>query len=163
MVAEERSAQGGGEYPGADLAYDIAVEAYRLSERRWDAVHRRIDALLTFVTTITVAAFVAIEALVDTVGLDSPLLIAAGSCYLVNVALLLGARSLGSIAQLTPAALNGEWLSLEERDFRLRVFYWSARDNAQALRLISLKHRIALVATMLVFAEAALLLLGITL
>ena len=136
-----------GEYPGTDLAYDIAVASYSLSERRWDAIHQRIDVLLSFVTTLTVAAPVVAAAVLESPDFASPLLFAAGAVYLALVLVALVARSTGSLRQLSPKRLYEGWLQLEETDFKRRMIYWSGEHADEARKQAYCK---TLAATLLV-------------
>ena len=136
-----------GEYPGTDLAYDIAVASYSLSERRWDAIHQRIDVLLSFVTTLTVAAPVVTAAVLDEPDLESPLLLAAGATYLALVLVALVVRSTGSLRQLSPKRLYEDWLQLEETEFKRRMIYWAGEHADEARKQAYCK---TLAATLLV-------------
>ena len=122
------------QYPGTDLAYEIAVESYSRAERRWDAVHQRIDALLSFVTTVTVAAPVVAAALLESPDFKSPLLIAAGAVYLALVIGALSVRSMGSLRQLSPQLLYEGWLHLDEAEFKRRLIFWAGVHADQARR-----------------------------
>ena len=136
-----------GEYPGTDLAYDIAVASYSLAERRWDAVHQRIDVLLSFVTTVTVAAPIVAAAILEKPDFESPLLFAAGAVYLALVLVALVVRSTGSLRQLSPKRLYEGWLQLEEADFKRRMVYWAGEHADEARKQTYSK---ALAATLLV-------------
>lgn len=135
------------EYPGTDLAYDIAVSSYSLSERQWDAAHQRIDVLLSFVTTVTVAAPIVATAVLDSPDFRSPLLIAAGGVYLGFVVAALIVRSFGSLRQLSPKLLYDGWLHLDEAEFKRRMIFWAGQHADEARRKTYLK---ALAATLLV-------------
>lgn len=149
--------EGGSQYPGADLAYGVAMAAYDMAQRQWDSVHQRIDVSLSFVTTVTIATPVAGEAVLTSPNFSSPALIAAGALYLLVVALALVARSFGSITQISPTELHENWLHLEGDEFRRRAIYWSGRHNDAARTLIGRKHLAANLMALLFVLEALLL------
>ena len=123
-----------------DLAYGIALSAYALAQDRWESVHRRIDTLLSFVTTATIAAPVAAEATLDgRPDFSSPLLISAGAVYLVVVVIALVARSFGSIVQISPRELHDQWLDLDETEFMRGILDWLGRHNERARKLTARK------------------------
>ncbi len=146
------------EYPGTDLAYDIAVESYSLAERRRDAVHQRIDVLLSFVTTVTVAAPVIVASVFEEPNFNSPLLIAAGVVYLLLVVGALGARLVGSLRQISPKLLYERWLHLEEPEFKRRMIYWAGEHADAARKLTNLKALVATILAVLFVVEGALFL-----
>ena len=157
-MAEERSAQGGGEYPGADLAYDIAVESYALAERRRDAAHQRIEVFLSFVTTVTVAAPVVVASVFTDPDFRSPLLLAAGGLYLGIVVLSLVARPLGSLRQISPKLLYEGWLHLDEADFKRQMIYWAGEHADEARQRTWLLAQLANTMVILFVAEGTLFL-----
>lgn len=146
------------EYPGTDLAYDIAVESYSLAERRRDAVHQRIDVLLSFVTTVTVAAPVIVASVFEEPNFNSPLLIAAGVVYLLLVVGALGARLVGSLRQISPKLLYERWLHLEEPEFKRRMIYWAGEHADAARKVTNLKALVATILAVLFVVEGALFL-----
>ena len=145
-MADEREAAAAAEYPGVDLAYDIAVQSYDLAERRWDGVNQRIDVFLSFVTTVTVAAPIVATAVLNNPDFRSPLLIAAGSVYLGLVVIALVVRSLGSLREISPKLLYEGWLHLDEDEFKQRLIFWAGQHADEARRKT---YRKALAATFL--------------
>ena len=83
----------------------IATTAYATAQQRRDSVHQRIDVLLSFVTTVTVAGPVVAAAVLENPTFDSPLLIGAGAMFAIVVATGLVARVLGSLQQVSPKEL----------------------------------------------------------
>lgn len=158
MVAEERSANAGAEYPGVDLAYDIAVQSYDLAERRRDASHQRIDTLLSFATTVTVAVLVIAISVLEQPDFNSLWLWGAGGAYALLVLIALAAKVLGSLRQISPKLLYKQWLHLEEHEFKLQIIYWAGQYTDEARRMTNWKTTAATVMTVLFVAEAALFL-----
>ena len=131
------------EYPGTDLAYDIAVESYALAERRRDAVHQRSEVFLSFATTVTVAAPVVVASVFADPDFRSPLLLAAGGVYLALVVLALVVRPLGSLRQISPKLLYEGWLHLPPAAFKRQMIYWAGVHSDQARRRTWLLAQIA--------------------
>ena len=140
------------------LAYDIAVESYALAERRRDAVHQRIDTLLSFVTTVTVAALVVVVSVFENPDLRSPLLWAAGAVYASLVLAGLTAKSWGSLRQVSPKLLHEQWLYLDEAEFRRRMIYWAGEHADEARNVTIRKATVATGMAVLFVAEGALFL-----
>ena len=145
-----------GAYPSVGLAYEIALNSYEQAEQRWDAVHHRIDLLLSFVTTLTVAAPVAAEAVLGDPDFSSPLLFAAGSAYIAVVAIALLMRGSGSILQVSPKELYERWLHLDEVEFKIRIIYWAGAHFDHARRLTYRKVQAANAMALLFILEALL-------
>ena len=140
------------------LAYDIAVESYALAERRRDAVHQRIDTLLSFVTTVTVAALVVVVSVFENPDLRSPLLWAAGAVYLLLVLCALIAKSVGALRQISPKLLYEQWLHLDEHEFRRRMIYAAGEYADEARKVTIRKSTVATGMAALFVAEGALFL-----
>lgn len=140
------------------LAYDIAVESYALAERRRDAVHQRIDTLLSFVTTVTVAALVVVVSVFENPDLRSPLLWAAGAVYLLLVLCALIAKSVGALRQISPKLLYEQWLHLDEHEFRRRVIYAAGEYADEARRTTLWKTRAETAMAVLFVTEGTLFL-----
>ncbi|MDE2670056.1 MAG: hypothetical protein OXI51_10425 [Chloroflexota bacterium] len=140
-----------------DLAYGIALSAYSSSLQQWESVHRRLDALLSFVTTVTIAAPVAAQAVLEDPDFTSPLIILAGALYVVIVFIALVARSFGAILQLSPQELHESWLDLDEDEFKAGVLDWSATHNSRSRVLVTRKNFAAHVMAALFVCEALLL------
>ena len=139
-----------------DLAYEVALSAYVSAREQWESVHRRLDALLSFVTTVTIAAPVAAEAVLDDPDFGSPLTITAGALYVAIVLLALVARSFGAIRQISLRELNDQWLHFGEDEFKRGIIVWAGVHNNQAQVLIGRKNLAANVIAVLFVAEALL-------
>ena len=157
MSADEARPVEPADYPGVALAYDIAVESYALAERRRDAVHQRIDTLLSFVT-VTVAALIVVVSVFENPDLRSPLLWAAGGAYAVLVLIALTAKSVGALRQISPKLLYERWLHLNEHEFRLQMIYWAGEHANEARRMTHRKARAVTAMTVLFLVEGALFL-----
>ncbi len=114
--------------------------------------------LLSFVTTVTVAAPVVAAAILDDPGFNSPLLIGAGAIFAVVVTIGLVARLLGSLQQISPKELYERWLHYEEAEFRERVIFWSGEHNDGARKLTYRKELAAGAMIVLFLAEGMLFL-----
>ncbi len=137
-----------------DLAYEVALSAYVSAREQWESVHRRLDTLLSFVTTVTIATPVAAQAVLDDPDFSSPLLIGASTLYALIVLIALIARSFGAIRQISPRELHEQWLHLDGREFKLGIIDWSGRHSEQAQRLIARKSFAANFMALLFVTEA---------
>ncbi len=158
MDADETPQAGPADYPGVPLAYEIAIASYTLAERRRDAVHQRIDTLLSFATTVTVAALVIAVSVLEQPDFNSPLLWAAGVVYAVLVLSALTARLAGSLRQISPKLLYEQWLHLEEHEFKRQMIYWAGEYADEARKVTNWKAAAATGMAALFVAESALFL-----
>ena len=139
------------------MAYDIALGSYVSVREQWESVHRRLDTLLSFVTTVTIAAPVAAQAVLDHAGFESPMVVSAGAVYVVIVLIALIARSFGAVQQISPRELHENWLNYAEEEFREGIIDWAGEHNDHAHVLIGRKNLAANVMALLLVAEALLL------
>lgn len=139
-----------------ELAYGIALSSYVSAREQWESVHRRLDTLLSFVTTVTIAAPVAAEAVLDEPDFSSLLIVSAGAVYLLIVLIALIARSFGAIQQISPRELHANWLQYTEEEFREGIIDWSGDHNDHAQVLIDRKNLAANVMALLFAAESLL-------
>ena len=139
------------------MAYDIALGSYVSVREQWESVHRRLDTLLSFVTTVTIAAPVAAQAVLDHADFESPIVVSAGTVYVVIVLIALIARSFGAIQQISPRELHENWLNYAEEEFREGIIDWAGEHNDHAQVLIGRKNLAANVMALLFVAEALLL------
>ena len=144
-----------------ELAYAIAVDTYASAREQWESVHRRLETLLSFVTTVTIAAPVAAEAVLDDPDFGSPLIITAGAIYLLVVLIALVARSFGAIRQISPRELSQQWLRLEEDEFRRGIIGWAGEHSDEAQTLIDRKNLAANVMALLFVTEAVMVTLWV--
>ncbi len=140
-------------------AYDIASRSYSYSQQAWDGANHRLDALLSFLTTVTIAVPVAVEAVLADP--DSPFLVAAGAVYLASVLLALVARSRGSLIQISPKELHDNWLYLDEFDFKTDLIYWAGEHGDAARKVLYRKAQAANLITAAFAGEALLFLIWI--
>lgn len=139
------------------MAYGIALSSYVSVREQWESVHRRLDTLLSFVTTVTIAAPVAAQAVLDDPEFDSPLVITAGALYVAIVLIALIARSFGAIRGISLRELNDEWLQLGEDAFKRGIIGWAGIHNDEAQVLIGRKNLAANAMALAFVAEALLL------
>ena len=132
-----------------ELAYGIAITAYGTAQQRRDSVHQRIEVLLSFVATVTAAALFAAEVVLDAPHFTSPLLIVAGSLFVVVLTVGLVARVVGSLQQVSPQELYDRWLHYGDLEFRRRIIYWSGQHNDRARKVTYRKERAADAMTLL--------------
>lgn len=144
-----------------DLAYGIAISAYASAQQRRDSVHQRIDVLLSFVTTVTVAGPVVAAAVLIAPAFGSPLLIGSGAVFAAIVVVGLVARLLGSLQQVSPKELHDGWLHFEEGEFKQRIIFWSGEHNDRARQLTYRKEVAAAAMTILFLIEAVLFLVWV--
>lgn len=139
------------------MAYGIALSSYVSVREQWESVHRRLDTFLSFVTTVTIAAPVAAQAVLDDPEFDSPLVITAGVLYVTIVLIALIARSFGAVRGISLQELNDEWLQLDEDTFQRGIIGWSGIHNDEAQVLIARKNLAANVMALAFVAETLLL------
>jgi hypothetical protein len=94
-VKEEFKVDDPQEFPGVELAYPLALSAYDTMQKRMDIVENRLQTLIAFATTLTLAFIAA----VSSKGFDfhSRLFYAAIALYIAGVCVGFGARLWGSL------------------------------------------------------------------
>lgn len=151
-VAAHKVNQTDPEYPGTDLAYELAVDSYEPLIRRLDVIDGRLQAIMSFAaTTIAVIPSVAST---RNLSFRSPWFWIA----FVSAGLVIGlgshARHKGEIKLIHPSKLYQKWLNYQPDKFKLTFIYWAGQHWELNNNLNTWKWRWSVAITILFFLEA---------
>ena len=140
------------EFPSVDLAYPIAVASYEVAAKRLDTVDGRLQTILAFIVTVSLA----VPSVAGGRGLPfgSAWFYTAVGVFLAAVALGTYARLAGKLRVLKPSNLYEGWLDLPEWTFKKDMIYFAGEDFVKNLRLVNFKWKCSVVVTILFVAEA---------
>jgi len=101
---------------GLELAYPLALESYKLAERRMEVVEKRLQDLLAFAISATLGI---IAVCAGKLNLNSPLFILAMLCGIAGIAIGVWARLVGGLMFIAPKKLYERYLVKSDSDFKL--------------------------------------------
>ena len=114
------------EFPSIELAYPLVQEAYKTTKERFDAVEKRNQTIIAFVTTLALAA-VTLAGSKQAPPLTVSLVIAVLS-YLTMVIVGIYAQVKGDLKLPDPSLLYQKSLGLPPIEFQQRFIYWAGED-----------------------------------
>ena len=147
-------------YPSLDLAYEYVLPSHDWAIRRLEAVEQRIDNLMTFAITVTVAltaSSIALAGLADKPVppvLDEPGYIAI-ALFLIVIIWGMFVRQAGEIAVIDPKVMFNYYLTKSPAEFRKDVLYYAGEVLHQNERTIRRKSWGANIMTVLFVIEIA--------
>lgn len=139
------------QYPGVDLAYDIALNSYEWATKRFDAIDARIQTILGVGISLTLA--VPVAASTFKLSLNNPFFIGGMLFFLLGLALGTHARLMGEIKLLTPRVLFEKWLRFDAAEFKKNFIYFAGEHMEQNVGVIAAKHRLLVIVTLIFFLE----------
>lgn len=103
-------------YPSLDLAYEIALESFRIGERRFDGSGERAERLLSLIVAVNAVGMPLLASKGATIG---TIWIVVAVCLLAGaMGLAMCARSAGKFTTLSPGELREKWLTLPQDRFK---------------------------------------------
>ena len=149
------------QWPAVPLAYEFVRPSYDWAMNRINAVVGRIQTLLVFVASFTVAGPALIASLADDIGFTSGWFIAGLGVFLVNAVIGTLAKTWGGITLLSIERLHEDWLHHSEWEFQIRAVDWAGRHFRQNMSVVNMKGRVATGMTALFLVEAVLFLVWV--
>jgi hypothetical protein len=143
--------EGKEKYPGIDLAYKFAVESYEWAAKRYDSMDSRIQSLLGFGMTLTLAVPVAFSAL--RLNINGWWFIGAACLFIIALCVGIYARLTGELTIITPQMLYEKWLHLPEWEFKKNLIFFSGQHMNKNRDTLKRRHCLAVVATFIYFLE----------
>lgn len=132
------------EFPSLEIAYDLVVPSHDWAIRRFEATNRRIDNLITFIVTVTLAIVTGAIAIAGSS--DRPFTLfpdttgyIALSIFLLIMFAGMYIRQMGSLAILDLMTLYRHFISLPKGEFRGRVFFQAGKNLSENQSLIQRK------------------------
>ena len=127
------------QYPSVDLAYDFVKPSYDWMITRLEAINSKIQGLLMFSATITVAIPIIAKSTFDNISFSSIWFILAMAVFIYLVVIgILGMR-MGSIVLPHPQIIYDKYLYCSHWEFKQRTIYWAGEHFQENKALISKK------------------------
>jgi hypothetical protein len=141
------------EYPSVELAYEFVKPSYDWMLSRIEAINSRIQMLLTFATTVTVAVPIFAKAVFDGIHFNSGGFYGAISCYvLLGISGIFGMR-LGMVRLVHPMNLYRKWLHKSLWEFKKDTIYFAGEDFEDNKKLIDGKSHFRDIMTLFLLFE----------
>jgi hypothetical protein len=145
----EKNAQ---DYPGVELAYPLALDGYEVMQKRMDAVENRLQTLIGFATTLSLALFAAVSG--KSLDFHSRLFYAAIALYASGVSVGYCARLWGSLQLFDPSKAYRESLRWSEWEFKKNAIFLAGQAFTANRRVVNSKGWLTAVAATLFLSEA---------
>lgn len=145
------------EWPGLEPAQAFVLPSYQWAIARVDAADSRLQTLMTFVATVTLAIPTLSRGFASAISFSSPWLIAALAVAIWIVFDGLLARTRGALAIVNPMALYNESLKLKKWEFQRDALYHAGKHLQKNVTLVESKAAAVSRMTWLFFLEVALL------
>lgn len=146
-------------YPSVGLAYQIAVASYESAVKRLDAIDGRIQTILAFIASVTVA----VPSIGGTRGLHFNCVWFILAMIFTGLAIVLGiyARLTGDIQLLNPARFYDGWLHFSEWEFKKNFIHCAGVDFTTNTSLVQRKWKYMVWVIILFLLEAMCLLVWV--
>ena len=146
-------------WPGVEFAYELAMGSYDLIGQRLDAANARIQALLGFVATTTLAAPVIVRSIQSDASFDSLWFIAAIGLAISTLCTGIVAIQFGSLVAFSPTILYEKWLEWPDWEFKKNAIFWAGRHFETNSQLLDRKFWATTALMTMYFAETGSLLI----
>lgn len=141
------------QFPSVELAYEFVKTSYDWMLSRIEAINSKIQGLLTFATTVTVAMPIFAKAVFDGIDFHSGWFYGAIIAYaLLAITGIWGMRK-GSIRLVHPKNLYDGWLAKSPWTFMKDTIYWAGEDFEDNKKLIEGKSLYRDIMTVLLLVE----------
>lgn len=135
-----------------ELAYPLAIEAYKEAERRMDVIEKRLQDVLAFAVTITLGM---IGLLAGKIELRTPFFYVAMLLCLLGLSIGLYARLSGGLALISLTKIYDHYLIFTASKFKLAAVENAGEDSAINAQTIRNKANLTAFAAFIFLAEGA--------
>lgn len=132
------------EYPSLEIAYELTVPSHDWAIRRFEATNRRIDNLMTFIITVTLA--IGASAIAIAGSSDKPVNLfpdqtgyVAISSFFITIFAGMYIRQVGKLAILDLMVLYRSHIKLPKEQFRGHVLFQAGKNLSENQCLIDRK------------------------
>jgi hypothetical protein len=140
------------EYPSVELAYPIAIGSYDTAIKRLDALDSKLNTLLTFAVSVSLAVPVLANA--KNLSFRSSWFITAAVAFVLGVGVTTFARLNGSLNLLDPRVIYDSYLDLDHWNFKRHTIDWAGDNWRHNQKLINRNANLGSVAATLFALEA---------
>jgi len=158
----QESKQAENQWPSVGLAYDFVKPSYDWLQNRLDAVNTRIEFLLTFASSVTVAVPVFVKVLFSDIGFGSLWFIAAIVAFILCAIVGIMGRNYSDLMLISPQKLYEKWLSRSEWEFKKDAIYFAGQHFQHNTSLVKKKDKFAILMSVLTVAEIIFIVLWVT-
>jgi hypothetical protein len=146
------------EFPAVKLAYPLAMESYKTARERFDAMEKRGQSFIAFVTTVALA-IVAIVAKDKKLSFVSIWCILATLTYITAIIFAIMSQTSGKLILPNPKLLREKTLGWSEWEFQNNLIDWAGKHYEHNLEQINKRWK--MVNGVITFGFATLLLLAV--
>ena len=139
------------------MAYEFVIPSYQWLLQRLTAIEGRIQTLLGFAATITVAAPIFASAFVPGIELESIWFILAVVAFAGVLVVGVVALGWGYLELVSPSQLYEKWLHYEPEDFKRNMVHFAGKDFGHNRRLVNVKAWAAILMSCLLLVEVVFL------
>jgi hypothetical protein len=105
-------------YPAVDTAYDFVLPSYQLLTTRFEAADTRLTTLLTFASTVTLAAPIFGKTVQPDIGFAAPAFVCGIVCFVVAAVIGVIGRVSGNLVLPDPMVIYEKSLHRSEWEFK---------------------------------------------
>ncbi len=140
------------EFPSVELAYPLAVASYESASKRLDSVDGRLQTILAFIVTVSVA----IPSIASGRGIpfQSYWFYASFFFFVSGIGVGIWARLYGNVRLITPTNLFQDWLRDSKWQFQKDMIYHAGQDFDANMKLVNQKWRCSVAVTLLFVLQA---------
>ena len=141
-------------FPAVEFVYPLAIASYEVMQKRLDALDGRLQTLLTFIVSVSLA----IPVVASNKGLSfrSGWFIAAICAFFASVGVGTYARLCKKLVVIDPGQLFTDYLDMSEWEFKKDTIYWAGVNFKANQEMIDWKAKLANITAMLFILEAVL-------
>ena len=149
------------DWPSVQWAYEFVKPSYDWLQNRFDAVNRRIEFLLTFSSSITLATPVFIKALFTDVNFGSLWFKFAIGIFILTAAVGVWGRIYGGLKLVSLQKLYNEWLDYSEWEFKKNAIYFAGEHFEYNRIQINRKANFSIIMSILLILEVVFIVIWI--
>lgn len=140
------------QFKSVELAYPIALASFDVMQRRFEAFENRVQTTMTLLTTMTIA--VPSFAFSKGQSFHKFWFMTAITCFILAMALAIGARIFGKIKIINPKFIYDFYLSKDAYNFKKDIIYFAGECCDKNLKTLDIKTYFVMASILLVMVEA---------
>lgn len=148
-------------WPSVSLAYDLAIPTYGLTSERLSVVEGRLQSVLGYAATVTLAVPVLASALIKEPNFGSPWFIAGVLMFFVIAAVGIPFLNIGDLRVISPHLLYDKYLHYSEWEFKKNILYFTGQNFDKNAGLVNGKGRVVTLLSVFLLFEILLLVVWI--
>jgi hypothetical protein len=149
-------------WPSVHWAYEFVKPSYEWLQNRFDAVNARVEFLLTFSSSITLAIPIVVKVLFPDVIFWSLWFMSAMGMFLLTALVGILGRICGGLKLVSPQKLYNEWLNYSEWEFKKNAIYFAGEHFIYNSSQINRKVNFTIIMSILLVLEVAFIIIWIT-